>query len=190
MLNPNVALFTVAESRRGVTSFHPLDVTGYFDSPPVSTVISDFRRIIIFIRLLCFHEVSFSSWTCQEKWYHETALRQLTFSRARRAQSTRRYHLVVPQKGLGLRVNVERELRCPARGMRKSNFFASTIMWGSDGGKTLYSMPSSSPVSFSCLSRTIYLHQLCCVTMPELFFEKPIEAMGRLRISYGDQTRA
>ena len=37
---------------------------------------------------------------------------------------------------------------------------------------------------------TIYLHQLCCVAMPELSFEKPIEAMGRLRISYGDQTRA
>jgi hypothetical protein len=25
--------------------------------------------------------------------------------------------------------------------------------------------------------------------MPELSFEKPIEAMGRLRTSYGDQTR-
>jgi hypothetical protein len=133
--------------------------------------------------------VSFSSWTCQEEWYHETALRQLTFSRARRTQRTRRYHLVAPQKGLGLRVNVERELRCPARGMRKSKFFASTTMWGSGGGKKLYSMPSSSPVSFSCLSRTIHHHQLCCVAMPELSFEKPIEAMGRLRTSYGDQTR-
>lgn len=82
----------------------------------------------IFICLLYFHEVSFSSWICQEEWYHETALRQLTFSRARRAQSTRCYHLVVPQKGLGLRVNVERELRCSAGGMRKSNFFTSTTM--------------------------------------------------------------
>lgn len=40
-----------------------------------------------------------------------------------------------------------------------------------------------------CSSRTIYLHQLCCIAMPELPFEKPIEAMGRLRTSYGDQTR-
>jgi len=133
--------------------------------------------------------VSFSSLPCQEEWYHETALRQLTFSRARRAQITGRYHLVVPQKGLGLRVNVERELRCPARGKRKSNFFASTTMWGSCRGKKLYSMPSSPPVSFSCSSRTICLHQLCCVAMPEPSFEKPIEAMGRLRASYGDQTR-
>jgi hypothetical protein len=64
--------------------------------------------------------------------------------------------------------------------VRKSNFFASIIMWRSDGGMKLYSMPSSSPVGFSCSSRTIYLHQLYCVAMPELSFEKPIEAKGRL----------